>query len=175
MINLKELNFKNEKQDEQMKQRIYRSTPISRTQSGKLWRLMQIAAILVIIPILVIDCTGNSPSITQPEPYFPVQKEVQTTMMLVLLPGKLVIDNNGYIRVDMINESDPLIIWPYGYSLQIEGKDIWIINDKGQVIAKVGDAVELGGGFVGADIVEERTGQALPKDAAGPYFISNSQ
>jgi len=28
------------------------------------------------------------------------------------------------------------------------------INDKGQVVAKVGDAVELGGGFVDASVVE---------------------
>ena len=158
-----------------MKHRIYRSVPISRTQMGKLRRVIQLTVVLVILSVLAIGCIDNSTSKTQPEPYFPVQKEVQTTMMLVLLPGKLVIDNNGYIRVDMINESDPLIIWPYGYSLNIEGKDIWIINDKGQAVAKVGDSVKLGGGFVGADVVEERIGQALPKDAAGPYFISNPQ
>ncbi len=138
-------------------------------------RVIQLTVVLVILSVLAIGCTGNSTNKTPPEPYFPVQKEVPKTYMLVLLPGKLVIDSAGYLRVNVTPDLHALIIWPYGYSLKIEGKDVWIINDKGQAVAKVGDTVKLGGGFVGADVVEERIGQALPKDAAGPYFISNPQ
>jgi hypothetical protein len=86
-----------------------------------------------------------------------------------------VIDDAGYLRVNVTNDLHTLIIWPYGYSLKIEGKEMWIINDKGQAVARVGDTVELGGGFVDASVAEERMGHALPENAKGPYFLSNRQ
>ena len=36
----------------------------------------------------------------------------------------------------------------------------------------MGDAVELGGGFVDASVVEVIIGYALPMDAAGPYWVA---
>ena len=131
--------------------------------------------ILVVISVFAIGCNDNSDDTGQPDLYFPVQKEVQESEMLVLLPGKLVIDNTGYLRVNVTNDLHALIIWPYGYSLKIEGKEMWIINDKGQAVARVGDTVKLGGGFVDASVAEERMGHALPENAKGPYFLSNQQ
>jgi len=137
------------------------------SQLGKLWKLIKLVGMLAIFPILAVSCTGNSADKTQSEPYFPVQKEVAETVMLARLGGKLVLDDTGYLRVN-----DTLIIWPYGYSLKIEGKEIWIINDKGEKIAHVGDWVNLGGGEVPAWAVVERIGQALQEDAKGPYWIA---
>ncbi len=92
--------------------------------------------------------------------------------MLTLLSGKLV-DDAGYLRINVNNDLHALIIWPYGYSLKIEGKEMWIINDKGQAVARVGDTVKLGGGFLGASDMEEIMGHALPEDVEGPYFLAN--
>ena len=132
--------------------------------------LILVVGMLVFILVFVIGCGGNSTNKT-PEPYFPVQKEFQTIYMQSLLTGgKLAIDNAGYLRAGATK--GVLIIWPYGYSLKIEGKNTWIINDKGQAVAKVGDAVELGGGFVDASVVEVIIGYALPMDAAGPYWVA---
>jgi hypothetical protein len=50
--------------------------------------------------------------------------------------------------------------------------DTWIINEKGQPVAKIGENIELGGGSVDADAVQILTGSALPKDAVGPYWIT---
>jgi hypothetical protein len=113
--------------------------------------------------------TDSTTEIVQQIPYFPMQKEMPLEFMLVSLTGKLVNDK-GYLRV-----ADALIIWPYGYSLEVSGAELWIISDKGQTVAKVGDIVKLGGGFLDSSAVEARIGQSLPSDAAGPYFISNPQ
>ncbi|HEX9896045.1 MAG TPA: hypothetical protein VGA85_00070 [Dehalococcoidales bacterium] len=124
---------------------------------------------LVILPIFTIACTCNSADNTQPEPYFPVQKEVAEEVMQARLEGKLVMDDAGYLRV-----YDALIIWPHGYSLKIEGKEIWIINDKGQAVARVGDMVMVGGGFVDTWVAEEKIGCALPEDAKGPCWLAGN-
>ena len=147
--------------------------PFSHLQPKIFRRLIQIIGMLVFIPILAIGCNNNSADKTQPVPYFPVQKDVPQMLYLVLLPGTLVMDKDGYLRVNVDKDTQALVIWPYGYSLKVEGKEIQIINDKGQIVAKVGDTVKLGGGFVGVSDAEERIGHALPKNATGPYFISN--
>ena len=132
--------------------------------------MILVVGMLVFIPVFAVGCTGNTNK--TPEPYFPVQKEFQTIYLQSLLTGgKLASDNAGYLRAGATK--GVLIIWPYGYSLKIEGKNIWIINDKGQAVAKVGDAVELSGGFVDASDVEVIIGHALPKDAVGPYWIAS--
>ena len=104
--------------------------------------MLLVLLILVFISILAIGCSNNSADKTQPVPYFPVQKDVPQIMYLVLLPGTLVMDKAGYLRVNVDKDTQALVIWPYGYSLKIEGKEIQIINDKGQIVAKVGDTVK---------------------------------
>lgn len=146
-------------------------TPISNRQR-KFLRLTHFAGILIILPILAVACSGNRGNEKQPAPYFPVQKEVAETQMLVLLPGKLEIEA-GYIRVNVTKDLSALIIWPYGYSLKIEGREIWINNEKDQAILRVGDTVKLGGGFVDVSAAERAIGHPLPEDAKGPYFLAN--
>ena len=138
-------------------------------------RIIQIIGMLVFIPILAIGCSNNLADNTQPVPYFPVQKDVPQELMLAILPGTLVMDKDGYLRVNVTNDLHALVIWPYGYSLKIEDEEFQIINDKGQIVAKVGDTVKLGGGFVSVSAVEERIGHTLPKSATGPYFIASRQ
>lgn len=127
--------------------------------------------VLVVVPIVAIGCHDNTPSLT---PFFPVQKS-GLDQMLSLAEGKLVLDN-GYLRIKrilalrFIGESD-LLIWPYGYSLRIEGKEIQVIDSDGQVVARVGDRIKVGGGEVPAEIVEKYIGQPLPDDCKGPYWI----
>ena len=103
----------------------------------------------------------------RPPAYFLVQKEPADVIMLVLLPGELKMDDNGYLRV-----GGELIIWPYGFSWKIEGKEIWIIDDRGQSVARVGDWVKMGGGEIPKYWAEENIGSPLPEDAEGPYWLA---
>ena len=126
--------------------------------------LLIAAAVVLLIVVFLTRMPDVSPA---PEvSFFPVQQEVQTEVMQVLLQGELVLDN-GCLRVH-----DELILWPYGYSLKTEGKEIWVINDKGNPVARVGDLVRLGGGQVPAFFAEEKLGHPLPEGCDGPYFLA---
>ena len=90
--------------------------------------------------------------------------------MTSLAEGKLVLDN-GYLRLKGFFGKGDLLIWSYGFSLCTEGKKIQIIDSDGQVVARVGDRIKVGGGQVPAEIVEKYIGQPLPDDCKGPYWI----
>jgi hypothetical protein len=105
--------------------------------------------------------------------YFPVEKEPAKGYMLLSLQGKLLIDDSGYIRVEWTEKEHPLIIWPYGYTLQkAKNDDAWVTDEQGQLAWRVGDIIDLGGGFAGKDIVEQRIGKSLPEGCEGPYFLA---
>jgi hypothetical protein len=71
---------------------------------------------------------------------------------------------------------DALVIWPYGYSYRIDGKDIWIIDDKGIHVVRVGDKIELGGGYVPDYAIEQATGQPLNGECRGKekYWLTGN-
>jgi hypothetical protein len=133
----------------------------------KVDKIRLIPAILSILSVLAFGCDGSSSGSTPVQVYFPVHSTVQTTYMQMRMEERLVIDKSGYLRVG----ADALIIWPYGHSLRVEGNDTWVVDDEGKAVARVGDTVVLGGGFVGKSVVEEKIGYALPADATGPYFL----
>ena len=145
-------------------------------KSERFLRLMLTLSMLVYISVFAISC--NSVVKRNAEPFFPTQILPAKAYMLALLKGgTLIIDNAGDIRIGSPNlsASSPngaLIIWPYGYSFKTEGTNIWIINDKGQTVARVGDKLDLGAGFVDASVAAVLIGQALPKNAVGPYYIA---
>ena len=119
---------------------------------------------VVTIPVLAVGC-ANSNNSPEPALYFPVQKEPQTVVLEALLSGKLVVDD-GYLRVN-----GHLILWPHGYSWQAENNEIWILNDEGQKVARVGESVRLGGGVMPTSIAEEKIGQKLPDGIKGPFWL----
>ncbi|OGO17505.1 MAG: hypothetical protein A2Z15_05820 [Chloroflexi bacterium RBG_16_50_11] len=132
---------------------------------------MKCLMILILgIFLLAGGCTGNLVDKPPSEPYFPVQTEIPSTYLLALLPGKLIMDKDGYLR---ISEQNTLVLWPYGYSFKIEGQDVWIINDKGMKAVKVGDDITLGGGFIPDNVVPMKIGHALPEGCKGPFWLAN--
>lgn len=132
--------------------------------------LLDIVCILVVVPIMSISCHGNS--FTQPIPFSPVQKEYDPSYIYptALLEGKLVLDNSN-LRLKPFWGKGDLPIWPYGYSLRITDKQIEVIDNDGQLVARVGDKIKVGGGEVPAEIVEEYIGRQLPDDCEGPYWL----
>lgn len=126
---------------------------------------------LVIVLGTTFGCKDNSANISSSAPFFPVQR-AGMEVMASELKGKLVLDN-GCLRVDKY-----LLIWPHGFSLRTEGEEILIIDSNGQVFARVGDEIYVGGGEVAIpeeeakEFIEESiTGQPLPDNCTGPYWI----
>ena len=135
-------------------------------------RRLLCVTLTLMLGILPLTMTGCSSGGSLSAPYFPVQKNAGGPQMLALSTGKLVLDN-GYLRLkSFLGINNHMLIWPYGYSVQMEEKRIRIIDDKGKTAAIVGGKIKVGGGEVKAvEIVEKYIGEPLPPDCAGPWWI----
>jgi hypothetical protein len=138
--------------------------------------------LLAVLSTLLGSCGGKVDPVTSPaettfQPQrtlaikFYAEKEPSQGYMLTILGGKLMIDDNGYIRVEGVT-GKALIVWPYGYNIKQGGEDIWILDENGEEIYHVGDEVKVGGGLGGKDTAEQRIGAALPEGCEGPYFLA---
>jgi hypothetical protein len=96
--------------------------------------------------------------------------------MLALLEGTL-IEAGGCLRVTTSDYPDGfLVLWPYDTDLRFEGDLIEVVNGRGQVIARVGEALSLGGGAVESAAAVSRTDQTIPglpiAGCPGPYWVA---
>jgi hypothetical protein len=65
--------------------------------------------------------------------------------MSALLEGRLVADSHAGLALSQADGVVRAVIWPAGYSVVRNGS-LALINDRGETVARVGDAVELAGG-----------------------------
>jgi hypothetical protein len=128
-----------------------------------------VVCVLLTLLIMAASCTNNSDDDLSSSIFFPVQKAGLDSVMEAQLPGKLELDN-GYIRIRYFDDNY-LLIWPHGFSLLATGGEIWIIDDAGQTVAKVGDTITVGGGEVTAGTVEGVIERQLPDDCNGPFWL----
>lgn len=104
--------------------------------------------------------------------YFPMQGATNIHMEALIM-GTLVLDEHGCLRVagpDGTGGGD-LVIWHQGFSVEVEGEMVTVLNDEGVPVARVGEPFEAGGGSGGA--APEIPG--MPIEACpGPYWILGS-
>ncbi len=128
---------------------------------------------LLFIPMfftIVASCQQNSVDTTSATPFFPQQREVPSVSMDALLVGKLILVKDC-LRMQDSDNSNYLLIWPQGFSLNIEGESIQIKDNTGQFVVQVGDNVRVGGGEIPTEQIEHYVSQPLPNDCSGPYWI----
>lgn len=117
-----------------------------------------------------IGCDANSVNPSLGDLFFPVQKE-GLAQMLIATKGRLVVENSC-LRLKPIIGNSYLLIWPYGYSVHLEGKVIEVINGNGKIVARVGDTITVGGGEAAStEIVMIYSSQQLPDNCKGPYWL----
>jgi hypothetical protein len=121
-----------------------------------------IGLLLVVLVLVPVACTGTV------EIFFPVQQS-GFDQMDALMQGNLEMDD-GWLRAGS-SASDYLLIWPYGFSVRGEGKEIQVLDGDGQVVATVDEAIKVGGGETTLEIVEKYIGKSLPDDCTGPFWI----
>ncbi len=114
------------------------------------------------------------------EVFFPKHEEGEVPAALA--GGRLALDDEGCIRlVTAGNGRGATLIWPPDYAARAEGGEIRILDEEGRVVARVGDEVRIGGGFIGkrralegVSGVKEQTKRVLIQRCPGEYFYAAS-
>lgn len=69
--------------------------------------------------------------------------------MEALMIGQLIL-TDGCIRVQPDYDGPPVMpVWPHGFGLHVQGDVVEVVNAAGEVVARVGEQVYMGGGGVG--------------------------
>ncbi len=148
------------------------------------WVLILSVIICLTFPLCATACSDTPTSEASTAPlvvsslvsFFPVQLEKYASEPYpsALATGEIVL-TDGYLRLSSVPDptSQPLIIWPAGFSVQVNNGKIQIINEAKNLVFNIGDNVKIGGGEVPAGIVEKYIGQAIPAGCEGPYWIAS--
>jgi len=92
--------------------------------------------------------------------------------MDALARGTLVLVDNC-IRLDS-GKSLPseLLIWPPDFNFTIENDTIKVLNDKNEIVASIGDRVQMGGGEIHLlSQLDKSIQEQVPSQCPGPYWI----
>ncbi len=81
--------------------------------------------------------------------------------------GELRLDGDCLVVVGLDLPGESLVVWPPGFRLEGTGEDLSVVNGGGNVVARLGDEVMLGGRGVDA-------GAAYSGECEGEYFKANS-
>lgn len=73
-----------------------------------------------------------------------------------LLTGTLTAEN-GCLAVSTV-----YVVWPAGYSLSEEKAGIWLVDDSGTLVARIGDEVQMGGGITNLAHAEPEVVGGIP-------------
>ncbi len=120
-----------------------------------------VAAIVVYEPLYEIPFKVNP----DPSVHFPQLKMRSGSFMAALMTGKLVLEDD-YLRVN-----GTLIIWQPDYFLNSNNENIEILGRNGEVVARVGEEVYIGGGEMPLEYVNRIIKEPLPQDCEGPYWL----
>jgi hypothetical protein len=120
-----------------------------------------------VVAKIVYEPLHDIPFKVNPDPsvHFPQLKMLSGTLMMSLLVGELTL-KDGYMRV-----GESLIIWQPDYFLHNNNGTIEILDRNGEVVARVGEEVAMGGGGIPWEEVNRMIKEPLPEDCRGPFFL----
>jgi hypothetical protein len=104
---------------------------------------------------------------------FPRQGPVEgpRVVMQAELIGRLVLVD-GCLRIESVHDgTSQLPIWPPEFGLAAEGDEIQVVDGEGEVVARVGEEVYMGGGGGSATGLADCVREQLPAACGGPYWI----
>ena len=106
--------------------------------------------------------------------FFPHQKIIngEWAAMEALTRGTLVLDNNC-IRLERNNSlANYLLIWPPDFNISNENSTIQIVNGDGNIVAAIGDRVEMSGGEISLlSMLDNSIQEQVPPQCTGPYWL----
>jgi hypothetical protein len=104
---------------------------------------------------------------------FPRQGPVEgmRTVMQAEMIGQLVLVD-GCLRIESIyDDTSYLPVWPPEFELGSDDDEIQVLDGVGQVVARVGEEIYMGGGEGSVSVMAECVRQQLPTACTGPYWI----
>ena len=130
--------------------------------------------------ILFAACTSSPTQTDVPETQFPIffpqllPANGERAYPEALLEGTLIIANVCLRVQAREGDTSYLIIWPPHVVLNITDNTIQVTDQESQAVAKVGGAVQLGGGEISteAPMIQELR-EPLPATCPGPYWIAS--
>jgi hypothetical protein len=105
---------------------------------------------------------------------FPRQKPAEgfREAMQAQLVGTLRLEG-ACLQVQPLGGGVLLPIWPPEFTMRTEGEQVQVIDGQGQVAARAGEEVYLGGGYVG--VTDEWVLQQIPAACRGEYFVVGNE
>ena len=94
-----------------------------------------------------LSAPGASPSPTPPAS--PLAGQTERACPAALLSGTLVFSELSGVAVEVDGRAVQ-VAWPAGYGVRQEGASWVLLDEHGRRLARTGDRVEVGGGFVGS-------------------------
>lgn len=131
-------------------------------------RLRTKILLTILLGLGLITGTAVACNDSSPVSFFPVQ-ESGFDQMDGDFGGELELVA-GCLRVTS-SDNSYLAIWPYGFSVRVRGGEIQVLDADGEVVGRVGDTIEVGGGGTTLEIVEKYIGDSLPEGCEGPYWL----
>jgi len=128
-----------------------------------------------VVVVTIYEPLGeNPPFALTPEPtlHFPQLRMRSATFMEALMEGTLVLQDECLrVRHDDGDEGY-LIIWQVDYYVNNNAGAIEILDRSGQVVARVGEGIRMGGGEVPmTDRLRQQLRDPLPDECQGPYWL----
>lgn len=119
--------------------------------------------------LLTIACTASG----EPLPVIAVSTEALDAFPAASLTGT-VIEQDGCIRVRSDRSpSNYLPVWQPGHRIQRSGERLEIVDRRGEVVARVGEPIDLGGGEWPS--AENYLATPLPPACTGPYWMASPE
>ena len=106
--------------------------------------------------------------------FFPRQKKTngEWAAMEALTRGTLVLENNCIRLGRGQSLANYMLVWPPDYKMSNENGTIQIENEDGNVVASIGDRVEMSGGEIHSiSMLDEYIQEQVPPQCTGPYWI----
>jgi len=106
---------------------------------------------------------------------FPRQKPVEgiRVSMLAELIGTLQLEGECLYVHTLHGGERVLPIWPPEFTLRVEDEQVLVIDGEGQVAARAGEEVYMGGGYV--PVSDEWVLGQIPQACRGPYFVVGNE
>ncbi len=163
------------------------SVPDNRVEvyvSDRVWFESELRRVGALLPdgVELVIVEGGSTArdmdllLTPPVPgiAFPRQKPTEgvRVSMLAQLIGTLRLEG-VCLKVQSLDGAVLLPIWPPEFTLRLDGEHLLVIDGAGQVAARAGEEVYLGGGYVG--VTDEWVLQQVPAACRGEYFVVGNE